>query len=174
MNSFRDDDLAREVRAELRAGFVPFDPALAQQMIDTSIAATFEHEHSRARWAMPLLASGAVAAVVGGIAGVSALHPGGHHVVPGGGPTGKPVPKTGVIVCSASTYNFPSATTVPLKSPPPSGKYPSAPAASGHVTYSTTPPRSMTIEVSPPASRLPASTGVTEFPAVCKTLVPTR
>ncbi len=86
MTMHRGDDIARELQAELRRPLVRFDPALAQHMIHQAIAASVDRGQSRARWAMPLLASGAVAAVVGGVAGVTAMRSDGHHVNPGGGP----------------------------------------------------------------------------------------
>jgi hypothetical protein len=73
--SHPDDDIARDLRRELQGSLVPYDPGLAQHMIDEAITASSGRGLRHSRWTMPILASGAVAAVVGGVAGATALHP---------------------------------------------------------------------------------------------------
>ncbi len=118
MTMHRDDDIARDLQAELRTSLVRFDPALAQTMIHQAIAASVDRGHSRARWAMPLLASGAVAAVVGGVAGVTAMRSDGRHVNPGGGPlttSPAPTPEPGRPRAQICTYGDPKHPSVPVR-----------------------------------------------------------
>src|SRR5262249_61869996 len=86
-----DDDLGRDLRRELQGSLVPYDPGLAQHMIDEAVAAAPGRRLLHSRWTMPLLASGAVAAVVGGVAGAAALQPSSKPAGPAGGPA-TPVP----------------------------------------------------------------------------------
>jgi hypothetical protein len=77
-----------ELRAALASIRVPYDTARAEEMIRTAINAAAPPRN--ARWTTPLLASAAVAAVAGGVAGAGALvsdrggggHPGPPSVTP--------------------------------------------------------------------------------------------
>jgi hypothetical protein len=163
MTAFREPDIAGELQAELQTSLISYDPVLAQHMVDQAIAATLQHGRGRARWAMPLLASGAVAAVVGGVVGVSALGSHGEPAVPGGGPTSvsvpRPVPSTPrcVITAAAPTRRAPrvvhsapdceipgAPTRTPLPSAPPTVHAP-VPRAS-----QTLPPSAASTNPEPP------------------------
>lgn len=116
--TYSDDDLARELRRELQGSLVPFDPARAQYMIDEAIAASPVRRVLQSRWTLPLLASGAVAAVVGGVAGATTLQSDGKPAHPGGGPTvsvhPSPIPTTPqCLPPRPSTIPFGPAVTLP-------------------------------------------------------------
>jgi hypothetical protein len=191
--SYSDDDLARELRRELQGSLVPFDPAQAQYMIDESIAASPVRRVLRSRWTLPLLASGAVAAVVGGVAGAAALYPDGKPAHPGGGPTvtvrRSPLP-TSVPPCRSTvpptppkkpvppvqcTYTLPGTPTTapvpPTVSPsgpgqPPTSVATTLPAATPS-TASSAPPTATTLPPKkpvPPPSTLPSPTSLVPMP----------
>jgi hypothetical protein len=150
--SYSDDDLGRELRRELQGNLVPFDPARAQYMIDEAIAASPVRRVLQSRWTLPLLASGAVAAVVGGGAAAAvALHPDG-KTHPGGGPTvtvsRSPLPTVMPTPVSSAPTRMPSPppTTSTVPSPASSAPtgMPSRPVTSVATTVPEAPPSGLT------------------------------
>jgi hypothetical protein len=171
--SYSDDDLGRELRRELQGNLVPFDPARAQYMIDEAIAASPVRRVLQSRWTLPLLASGAVAAVVGGVAGATALQSDGHPGSPGGGATVSVRPSTPPTVASTLPVPPTAAPTGPAKRPAESLP-PSAPPTSVATTLPSTAPSTAPSPPSarptpskrpgPPSSTMPTPSGLVPMP----------
>jgi hypothetical protein len=161
--SYSDDDLGRELRRELQGNLVPFDPARAQYMIDEAIAASPVRRVLQSRWTLPLLASGAVAAVVGGGAAAAvALHPDG-KTHPGGGPT-VTVSRSPLPTVTVSRSPLPTVMPTPVSSaptrmpsPPPTTSTVPSPASSAPTGMPSRPVTSVatTVPEAPPSGLTP-------------------
>ncbi|HZE47941.1 MAG TPA: hypothetical protein VE074_00190 [Jatrophihabitantaceae bacterium] len=168
--SHPDDDITRDLRRELHGTLVPYDPALAQHMIAEAVSASSRHRLLHSRWTMPLLASGAVAAVVGGVAGAAALQPSAKPVHPGGGPT--VTTPTRVVPPRPATTSTPTSVAPSPPSvagPPPTCVVSSAPG---------TPPRASTTPTTPsrggPATTAPPECTTVILPMPTETSTPPR